>query len=155
VLQLLFGLAAIIGAFQTVATAVAEAEASIRTVGERHVERATTLWVNLCTLPGTSPLSMLSIREPQRFTSPLQKIARAHQRTPTDSMEDIQPYVVTPWEDRLYVLFYLVFYAGIWTIYSTRSCPRLRFRTNEKKTPTQSLHAFANIVSMWVVVQVL
>jgi hypothetical protein len=42
-LQLLFSLAEIIGAFRTVATAVAEAEASISTVGERHAERAVVL----------------------------------------------------------------------------------------------------------------
>jgi hypothetical protein len=37
------GAQAITGVFRTVATAVAEAEASIRTVKERHVERATVL----------------------------------------------------------------------------------------------------------------
>jgi hypothetical protein len=36
-----------------------------------------------------------------RFTLPLQKIAHTHQCTPTDRMEAIQPYVVTPWEGRL------------------------------------------------------
>ena len=41
------GAQAVTGAFRTLATAVAEAEASIRTVSERHAERATRLWVNL------------------------------------------------------------------------------------------------------------
>lgn len=72
------GAQAITGAFRTVATAVAEAEASIRTVAEQHTERATKLWVNLCTLSKTNPLSKLGTRVFRRFTSPLQKIARAH-----------------------------------------------------------------------------
>jgi hypothetical protein len=53
------GAQAIIGAFRTVATATAEAEASLRTVHERHSERATKLWVNLYTLPDTNPLARL------------------------------------------------------------------------------------------------
>ena len=95
------GAQAIIGAFKTVATAVAEAEASIRTVREWHEESATRLWISLHTLPRTNPLATLTTREFRRFTSPLQMIARAHQRTPTDKMETIQPYVVAPWEKRI------------------------------------------------------
>jgi hypothetical protein len=95
------GAQAITGAFRTVATAVAEAEASIRTVGERHAERATKLWVNLRTLPETNPLSKLNTRELWRFTSPLQRIAHTHQNTPTDKIEVIEPYVIAPWEERL------------------------------------------------------
>jgi ribonuclease HI len=97
------GAQAITGVFRTVATAVAEAEASVRTVGERHAERATKLWVNLRTLPRTNPLSKLNTRDLRRFTSPLQRIAQAHQGTPTERMEVIQPYVITPWEERLSV----------------------------------------------------
>jgi ribonuclease HI len=33
--------------------------------------------------------------------SPLQKIARAHQNTPTNRMEVIRPYIIAPWENRL------------------------------------------------------
>jgi hypothetical protein len=95
------GAQAVTGVFRMVATAMAEAEASIRTVRERHVERATKLWVNLRTLPDTNPLSKLNTRQLRRFTSPLQKIARAHRCTPTDRMEIIRPYVITPWEERL------------------------------------------------------
>jgi hypothetical protein len=54
-------------------------------------------------LTGTNPVSKLNTRELRRFTSPLQKIAHAHQSTPTDRMEVIQPYVITPWEERLSV----------------------------------------------------
>jgi hypothetical protein len=95
------GAQAVVGAFRTVATAVAEAEASIRTVSERFAVRATKLWVNLRTLPKTNPLSKLNTRELRRFTSPLQRIARVHQNTPTDNMEVIWPYAIAPWEERL------------------------------------------------------
>ena len=95
------GAQAVTGTFRTVATAIAEAEASIRTVGERHTERTIKLWVSLRTLPKTNPLSRLGTRVFQRFTSPLQKIGHAHRHIPTDKMEIIQPYVVTPWEDRI------------------------------------------------------
>src|SRR2546429_1924682 len=95
------GAQAITGAFHTVATAIGKAEANIRTVQERHSERATKLWVNLHTLPKTNPLSKLNTRVLQRLTSPLQKIARTHQNVPTDRMEVIQPYVITPWEHRV------------------------------------------------------
>lgn len=87
---------AITGSFRTVATAIAEAEASIHTIRERHSEKATNLWISLRTLPKTNPLSRLGTKVFQRFTSPLQKIADAHQRTPTDRIEIIQPYVITP-----------------------------------------------------------
>ena len=95
------GAQAITGAFRTVATAIGEAESSIRTVHERHSERATKLWVNLRTRPRTNPLARLGTRVFQRFTSPLQKIAHAHREVPTDRMEVIQPYVIAPWVDRL------------------------------------------------------
>lgn len=95
------GAQAIIGTFRTVATAIAEVEASIRTVQDRHAERATNLWISLRTLPKTNPLSRVGTRVFQRFTSPLQKIAHAHQGTLTDRMEVIQPFAVAPWEGRL------------------------------------------------------
>jgi len=47
------GAQAITGSFQTVATAVAKAEAGIRAVGERHKQAATRLCVDLRTLPQT------------------------------------------------------------------------------------------------------
>ena len=97
------GAQAITGTFRTVATAVAEAEASIRTVSERHAERAIALWVNLHTPPNTNPLSRLKTTERRRFTSPLQKLALMNQDTPIDRMETIQPYAMAPWEERLKV----------------------------------------------------
>jgi hypothetical protein len=83
------GAQAITGTFRTVATAIGEAEASIRSVRERHSERATKLWVDHRTLYKTNPLLRLRTKMLQRFTSPLQKIAYTHRDTPTDKMEVI------------------------------------------------------------------
>lgn len=94
------GAQAITGAFRTVATAVAEAEANIRTIHERHTERAIKLWIDLRSLPNTHPLSRLGLRAHRRFVSPLQKIAGVR-RISADRMELIQPYPVPPWEDRI------------------------------------------------------
>jgi hypothetical protein len=98
------GAQAITGAFRTVAVAVAETEASIRTVRERHADRATKLWVELHTLPRTNPLSRLRTKECQRFTSPLQKIGQAHEDISADGVEMIQGYAISPWEPRIPVV---------------------------------------------------
>ena len=95
------GAQAITGVFRTVSTAVAEAEASIRTVAERLWDRAIKTWVSLHTLPMGNPLSKLATRPRRRFTSPLQKIAREHRHTPTERMEVIYPYIIVPWKERL------------------------------------------------------
>jgi hypothetical protein len=95
------GAQAITGAFRTVAVAIAESEASIRTVVERHWNRATKLWVNFHTLPKVHPLSKLNTKALRRFVSPLQKIAQAHHSTPMDGMEIIKAYAIAPWEPRL------------------------------------------------------
>jgi hypothetical protein len=95
------GAQAIIGTFRTVAVAVSEAEASIRKVREWHADRAAKLWVCLHTLPGTNPLSRLRTAVCQRFTSPLQKIAQAHEDVPVNSVENTREYVVNPWEERI------------------------------------------------------
>jgi hypothetical protein len=95
------GAQAITGAFRTVAVAVAETEASIRTVRQRHADRATKLWVDLHTLPRTNPLSRLSTTVCRRFTSPLQKIAQAHEDVPAVGVEMIQGYAISPWEQRI------------------------------------------------------
>ncbi|KAJ6436344.1 reverse transcriptase [Purpureocillium lavendulum] len=78
---------AITGSFQTVATAVAEAKASIRAVGERHKQAATRLCVDLRTLPQTHPLAALKNK------------ARS-----TERMEVIHEYALQPWTDRIPVL---------------------------------------------------
>jgi hypothetical protein len=95
------GAQAITGAFRTVAVAVAETEASIRTVRERHADRATKLWVELHTLPRVNPLSRLRTAICRRFTSPLQKIGQAHEDVPADGVEMIQGFSISPWEQRI------------------------------------------------------
>ena len=95
------GAQAITSAFRTVAVAVAETEASIRTVRERHTDRATKLWVDLHTLPKTNPLSRLPTAVCRRFNSPLQKIGQAHEDVPADGVEVIQGYAISPWEQRI------------------------------------------------------
>ena len=63
------GAQAITGAFRTVATAVAEAEASIQTVQDRHTEAATRLWVNIRPFPKTHPLARSKYKSTRRFVS--------------------------------------------------------------------------------------
>ena len=50
-------------------------------------------------LPDTHPLKRLQTRVFQRFKSPLQKIAEAHQ--PTKGIETIQAFAVPPWAKRI------------------------------------------------------
>jgi ribonuclease HI len=101
------GALAITGAFRTVATAVAEAEASILSIRERHSQGAAKLWINIHTLPGTHPLALKKIRATVRFVSPLQKISRAVEGTQADRMETIQEYAIPPWEPRLQATYIL------------------------------------------------
>nr|CEG03946.1 unnamed protein product [Fusarium acuminatum CS5907] len=59
------GAQAITGAFKTVSVAVAEAEAGITPVGERHSQAGTRLYINMQTLPKTHPLKV-----PINYTTP-------------------------------------------------------------------------------------
>jgi ribonuclease HI len=95
------GALAITGAFRTVATAVAEAEASILPIRERHAQGAVRLWINIHTLPKTHPLALKKIRTTVRFMSPVQKIARTMEGIQVDRMETIREYAIPPWEPRL------------------------------------------------------
>jgi hypothetical protein len=56
------GALAITGAFRTVATTVAEAEASILPIRERHARAAARLWINIHKLPETHPLASRKIQ---------------------------------------------------------------------------------------------
>jgi hypothetical protein len=94
------GAQAVTGCFRTVATAIAEAEACIRTVQERHTTKAAKMWIGLRTLPQTNPLTRVNTKESKRFRSPLQKIASTYGNTLINRLETIEPYVLTPWEPR-------------------------------------------------------
>ena len=81
--------------------APAEAEANLRLFRERHVDKATKLWINLCTLTRTHPLAKIRILVRKRFKSPLQRIAAGHSRCHARYREAIAPYVLAPWDARL------------------------------------------------------
>ncbi|KAM9874254.1 hypothetical protein VDGL01_11687, partial [Verticillium dahliae] len=98
------GAQAIVGTFRTVATAVAGAEASIPTVRQRFARRATTFWIGMHTLPRNHPLVHFMTRSTRRFTSPLQRIAAAHEGMPVDNSEIIKPFVLGPWKKRINLL---------------------------------------------------
>ena len=98
------GAQAITGCFRTVAATVAEAKASIRTVKERHAEKATRLRIGLRSLPRTHPLSRSGTDASRRFISSLQKVAAAHRDIPIEGVETIEPYALPPWEARLAII---------------------------------------------------
>jgi hypothetical protein len=82
--------------------AVAEAEAYIRPIQQRQFERAVKLWIGIQTFPDTHPLKKLQIQVFRRFLSPLQRIALLHQ--PTNKIETIKAFAVSPWEKRIDVI---------------------------------------------------
>jgi hypothetical protein len=95
---------AIVGTFLTVATSVAEAEAHIATAQDRFWKRAIKLWTNIHTLPDTNPLRgttsrMRKFRRTHR--SPLYQVANALKGIPMDELETINPFTLTPWENRV------------------------------------------------------
>ena len=98
------GAQAVTGAFQSVATAVAEAEASIEPVLQRHARAAAKTWTSLRTLPREHPLARLSMRICQRFTSPMQKMARRYREGAGERLEVIQEFAMAPWEGRIRVV---------------------------------------------------
>ncbi|KJZ69450.1 hypothetical protein HIM_11155 [Hirsutella minnesotensis 3608] len=99
----MIGAQAITGAFRTVATAVAEAEASIQTVEERHSQAMTKLCIDLRTLPSTHPLAALRSSKSKRFVSPMRKIVSAAEAQ-TDRMEVIHEHALPPWTSRIPVV---------------------------------------------------
>jgi hypothetical protein len=96
------GAQAITGAFKTVSVAVAEAEASITPVGERHAQAGTRFYVNMQTLPKTHPLATLRVRKTRRYLSPLTKLALVHDGV-IERMETIEPYALPPWHRHMVV----------------------------------------------------
>ncbi|EED11531.1 hypothetical protein TSTA_008270 [Talaromyces stipitatus ATCC 10500] len=65
------GAIAVIGAFRTVATIVAEAEARIHPFHNQHTKKVTKLWIDIQTLPKSNPLVKLKTDATWKFTSPL------------------------------------------------------------------------------------
>lgn len=92
---------AVVGCFQTVGTAVAEAEANLPTIEERHKRKALKMWVDLRSMPGTHPLALIARRSAcKRFVSPMQRIAECGRGAPLDDLEATQPYISAPWDAR-------------------------------------------------------
>ena len=96
------GACAITGAFHTVALVVAEAEACVRPIYQRHFDRATELYIEIGTLPQAHPLSKLQTHIFRRLQSPLQRIARLHQ--PLPKIESIHPFSIAPWHKRIHAM---------------------------------------------------
>ncbi|OBS15728.1 hypothetical protein FPOA_13459 [Fusarium poae] len=96
------GAQAITGAFKTVSMAVAEVEAGILPIDERHAQAGTRLYVNMQTLPKTHPLATLKVRETRRYLSPLTKLALAHDGA-IERMETIEPFALPPWHRHIVV----------------------------------------------------
>ncbi|KYK57509.1 hypothetical protein DCS_04519 [Drechmeria coniospora] len=97
------GAQAIVGTFLTVATSVAEAEAHIPSAQERFWRRAIKLWTDLHTLPKTNPLRACTSRiqkSRRSFQSPFYPVAMAVNEIPMDELETINPFTLSPWEER-------------------------------------------------------
>jgi hypothetical protein len=92
---------AITGAFRTVSTTVVEAEVSIQTVGDRHVQAGMRSYINIKTLPKTHSLAILKVSTSQRYMSPLKRLALAYEGSGIERMETIQAYTVPPWHNRV------------------------------------------------------
>jgi hypothetical protein len=95
------GAQAVTGAFRSVAAAIAEAEANIEPVLQRHARAGAKTWTSLRTLPREHPVARLSMRICQRFTSPMQKMARRYREEAGERLEVIQEFAVAPWEGRI------------------------------------------------------
>ncbi|KJZ70097.1 hypothetical protein HIM_10500 [Hirsutella minnesotensis 3608] len=99
------GAQAITGGFRTVATAVAEAEASVQSFRERHAQAASRFWIRTQTLPRTHPLTSLKLKLNRRYASPMQKLASAMERLDTKRLEIIHEFALAPWDDRVQVTY--------------------------------------------------
>lgn len=90
-----------IGCFETVGTAIAEAEANLRTTKQRHLHKVAKTWVDL---------HSMSSRKIDR-ASGMQKICLAHAKDSgvgpmplsdgTGNKETTRPYISAPWDARM------------------------------------------------------
>src|SRR5438045_2930152 len=91
----------------TVATSVAEAEATIPTVEDRLWKRVIKLWTDIHALPDTNPLRrntsrMRKFRKQHR--SPLYQVAEKRKDISMEEMETIYPFTLPPWEKRVQII---------------------------------------------------
>ncbi len=98
------GAQAIVGTFMTVATSVAEAEATIPTVEDRLWRRVIKLWTDIHALPDTNPLRRCTSRMRKfrkQHRSPLYQVAEKLKDVAMEEMETIHPFTLPPWEKRV------------------------------------------------------
>ncbi|KJZ68822.1 hypothetical protein HIM_11782 [Hirsutella minnesotensis 3608] len=95
------GAQAVTGGFRTVATAVAEAEASVQSFRERHAQAAAKFWIRMRTLPNSHPLTSVRFKLHRRYASPMQKLASAMSRLDTKRVEVIHEFALAPWDERV------------------------------------------------------
>lgn len=98
------GAQAIVGTFLRVAVNVAEAEANIISVQERHWRRAIKLWINIHTVPDTNPLRRITSRIQNFYPSrrsPFHQVACRLKDIPVDEIENIMPFPLAPWVKRV------------------------------------------------------
>ena len=88
------GAQAVTGAFTTAATAVIEAEASIKPISQRIQDKAIRWWTDLATLPINHPLRSLRLGNTKRFISPLQRIQREMYSFQAANIERIDLYTI-------------------------------------------------------------
>ena len=98
------GAQAVIGAFPTVATSIAEAEVNIRTVRERHIEKATKFLGQYSHATRVKPTLTVNTTMFHRFSSSLQKIVDIHRQMLTDRMKIIDLFAISPWDERIPVI---------------------------------------------------
>ncbi len=95
---------AIVGTFRTVATSVAEAEAHIPSARDRFWRQTIKLWTDIHTLPNTNPLRRNTFRMRKfrrQYRSPLYQVADALKGVAMEELEDINPFTLAPWEERI------------------------------------------------------
>ncbi|KID59612.1 hypothetical protein MAN_10553, partial [Metarhizium hybridum] len=103
------GAQAIVGTFLTVATSIAEVEASVSTARERFWKRAIKFWVDIHTLPKTNPLHRIVSRVRKSYRtarSPFHQVACRLKDVPLHELESIQPFTLKPWEKRVQAFNY-------------------------------------------------
>ena len=95
------GALGVIGAFNSVSEGVLEAEASIHSINTRKTIKASTWQTDLYSLPTNHPLSQLDLKPRRRFKSPLERIRATSLTVEHQMTEEIEPYIVAPWESRI------------------------------------------------------
>jgi hypothetical protein len=98
------GVQSIIGAFTTTSTAIAQSEAGVASIRDRHHKQATELLLRLGTFGPEHPLSKLPKNNYQRFRSPVARMRNQTKIREDLNLEKIKPFAISPWRDRIGVV---------------------------------------------------